>query len=98
MTRAAIAAVVLAVAGCNVSSSKPAARAPSAAEQRAKAGPYIASTKKISEQEEMSTLVLPSSIGPVLDQHCFIYRHLEFKQARVICPDAINLDASAIEQ
>jgi hypothetical protein len=75
-----------------------AARAPSAAELRAKAGPYIASTKQLSDTEEISTLVLPSRIGAMLDAQCFIYKNKEFKQAVVTCQDDRLLDTTAIEQ
>lgn len=90
--------IAIAAAGCNPDPVKPAARPPSAHEARFKAGPYIATTKQLSEHEDISTLVLPSSFGPLLDTQCFIYRNLEFKQAVVHCPGERMLDAAAIEQ
>lgn len=75
----------------------PAARAPSAAEQRAKAGVFIVTTKQISEHEEIATVVIPSSIGPLLDQQCFIYRHTEYRHASFHCPAERSIDVDAIE-
>lgn len=58
--------------------------------ERAKAGAFIESTKKLSENEELSVVVLPSSYGEFLDTRCVIYRHREFKQATFSCPDSMR--------
>lgn len=69
----------------------------SAAELRAKAGPYISATKQLSEHEELSTLVVPSNIGAMLDQTCYIYKNKEFKQAIFTCPADAPIDARPVE-
>ena len=69
-----------------------------AALERAKAGPYIASTKQISDSETLSTVIVPSTIGTMLDKHCFIYTNREYRQVRFTCPEGAPLDVGSIEQ
>jgi hypothetical protein len=78
--------VIAFMAGCEMSAHKPKPARANADQQRAKAGPYIASTKQLSEHEELATVVIPSSIGPLLDQTCYIYRNRESKQSSFQCP------------
>lgn len=73
---------------------KPAPRAPTQSELRAKEGPFILSTKKLSETEEISIVIMPSPYGDIFDTRCVIYRNREFKQATFNCPDAMARDLS----
>lgn len=91
-----IAVIAAAIASaCEMATSKEkAARAQSAAIERAKAGPFISATKQLTDQEEIATVVIPSSIGPMLDQHCYIYRHAALKTVSFQCPADRPLDVS----
>ena len=73
-------------------------RVPSKEELRAKAGPYIATTKQLNDSEEISTLIVPSSYGEFLDVKCLIYKNREFKQVVMNCPGATQMDFDTIDR
>ena len=91
---AVVGAASITMVGC--SPADPAVAKPAAAaEQRAKAGPYVASTTQLSDTETLTTVVIPSAIDPVLDRHCYVYRNREFKEARFVCPTDAPIDTDS---
>ena len=49
---------------------------------------YITKTKRLSDTEELSLLIVPSNLSKILDTKCFIYKNREFNQVVMTCPEA----------
>ena len=80
-------------------SMRPAAtpRAGTTTDQRVLQGPYIASTKALSDTEDLRIVVVPSEFGRPLDVKCFLYRNREWQQTVFTCPDVRQEDISLPE-
>lgn len=64
------------------------------AKAKAAEGPYIESTKAISDAEEISILIVPDIDGhSSSDRRCLIYRHKIYKTSNMQCEGLISMDA-----
>ena len=52
---------------------------------RLEAGAYIAGSKRISDTEEIQTVVIPEGRAEELDTRCIVYKNTEFRSASIIC-------------
>jgi len=75
-------------------SMRPAAtpRAGATTDQRVLQGPYIASTKALSDTEDLRIVVIPHPLGEFFDTTCVIYTHRTFNTATFVCPDADKMN------
>jgi hypothetical protein len=61
-----------------------------AAQKRFEEWAYFDKTKKPSESEELSLLVVPSKDGAFGDVRCLVYRNREFRQVIMTCPNPVS--------
>ncbi len=52
---------------------------------RLEAGAYIASRKRISDSEEIETVVIPEGQAEELDTRCLIYKNSELRTSSITC-------------
>lgn len=57
-------------------------------EQRFRDWAYVARTKTLGPQEELSLVIVPSEFGKVFDVRCIVYKNREFNQVVFTCPEA----------
>jgi hypothetical protein len=62
---------------------------------RLEAGPYISSSKHISDSEEIQTIVIPESMSEELDTRCIVYKNAELKTASISCTGILFRHSSA---
>jgi hypothetical protein len=56
--------------------------------ERVKRGPYVATSKEISDHETMRVVIVPHPLGPHFDTACVVYTNRDFKTSSMQCPDA----------
>lgn len=89
---------MLVLAGCDAPADARRVAEREKAEQRFKAGAHIAQTKKLSATEELSIVIVPSSLHETLDVKCLVYKNTTFRQAIMQCPEARQQDLDVEEQ
>ena len=52
---------------------------------RLEAGAYIADSKRISDTEEIQTVIIPQGRTEELDTRCIVYKNAEFRSASITC-------------
>jgi hypothetical protein len=52
---------------------------------------YIAQRKMISNDEELTLIVVPSPAGEGFDQQCLLYKNLSIGTTQLVCPDYAEL-------
>ena len=52
---------------------------------RLEAGAYIAGSKRISDSEEIQTVVIPEGRSEELDTRCIVYKNAELKTSSITC-------------
>jgi len=52
---------------------------------RLDAGAYIAATKRISDSEEIQTIVIPEGYTEELDTRCIVYKNAELRTSSISC-------------